>query len=818
MIKFEHLKPARPILLSDDILNEAFKNPDGTLTPLGKFIFYSKYSRWRENQKRREYWAETSQRSTEYNINLAIKHLEDAGILTDDMRTFHQKDLDRLFDNQLQTKQFLSGRTLWVGGTPVSFINPMSNFNCSFVVLDEWRKLGELLHLGMVGTGIGFRTLYADIDKLDKLKIRKWNIEHKKYKNKRHVDRSDGSCGQVSGNDENVFTIQIGDSKEGWRQAVDLFFNVLTGKIGKTKVIDTIRFNYDNVRPAGERLKRFGGRAGGPETIKAMFDKFHKILNGTLDKGYPKVTPSGRTKPIHLLDIANAIGKNIISGGVRSIAELGLIDPNDKDSINAKTDIGNKKQLNHRYVSNNSIFYEERPTEEQFDWQFDTLKETGEPCFVNAVVARRRRKNFHGVNPCVEILLDDRGLCNLTTVNIVAFVVDGKLDLEGLIEAFELATRAGLRMTLPKLELPEWDEIQQRDRLLGVSMTGYQDAMDAIDMGEDLLFQERLLGDLKKTVRQTADDYADMLGVNRPLLATCVKPEGTQSQMAGGVSSGLHVAHAPYTLRRVRSSAKDPISRAVFEHGWRMSAEFQDGSQHDEIKEFLQYVSWVNPHTPDNADEDFLQPKEYQYWNGMLAMKYHVAINEKGLATDKSVLMKEFENMADTYYGGKVAYINIVNNKDKDGYITVEMTIKTPTYDEIFSRATKIVIDFPQESPAKRTKANFGAIKQLEMYKMFLNHYAEHNPSNTISVRPEEWNDVKQWVKDNWDNMLAVSFLTLYDASYPLLPFQDTTKEEVEKLRDSMTDFDPDILMKYDKGEDTEIVDAGCESGACPIR
>lgn len=803
------MKPDNPIYIDDEILNEAFKNPDGPLSPLGKFIFYSKYSRWRDDVKRREYWAETSQRSVEYNVNLAIAYLEERGLINDELRKFHQEEANRLYLNQFNLKQALSGRTLWIGGTPAAYMNPMANFNCSFIVLDEWRKLGELMHLGMVGTGIGFRILYADIDKLEPIKIRKWGIEHKPYEPVPREERQEESTIAV---EDNIATITIGDSKEGWRQSSDLFFDVMTGKYG-TK-IRKIKFIYDHVRGPGERLRRFGGRAGGPETIKAMFDKFHKILNGTLDEGYPKVTSSGRVKPIHLLDLANAIGKNIVSGGVRAIAEIGLLDPKDRDSINAKLDIFNKEHLNHRFVSNNSVFYEERPTDEQFDWQFNAIQFNGEPCFVNAVVARRRRPNFNGVNPCVEILLDDRGLCNLTTVNVLAFVKNGKLDMEGLIEAFKLATRAGLRMTLPKLELPEWDAVQQRDRLLGVSMTGYQDAMDAIGKGYDKEFQVELLKTLKKTVREEANRYAEMLGVNPPLLTTCVKPEGTLSQLFGGVSSGLHVSHAPYFIRRVRSAAKDPISRAVFDLGWRISAEFQDGSQHNELRNVLQYISSID--TSNRDGEDGLQPKRYYYHGGILRVKFHARLADPTKPILK--VMQELKTMLNAYYYNKVLTLTIGGHKKKPGWVTVRYTVKDPDYDLIFGHSSKIVIDFPQSSPAVRTKANFGAIEQLETYRMFLHHYAEHNPSNTISVRPEEWDDVKKWIKDNWDDMLAVSFLTLYDAPYPLLPYEEVSKEEVEELRASMKDFDSEILMKYDVGEDTELVDAGCDFGACPVR
>ena len=793
--------PQNPLLIDNNMLMKAFKNPDGPLSDLGRFIFYGKYSRWRDDVNRREYWAETTQRSVEYNVNLAISFLEKHGKDTEELRAMHQEELNNLFDNQFNLRQALSGRTLWVGGTPASYLFPISNFNCSFMVIDSWEKFGELIYLGMVGTGIGLRILRRDVAKLSPIKSRDFKIVHKPYKEKPKAERAENSTlvtREESGHVE--VKLVIGDSKEGWREAVDLFFEAITAR----DKIDTFKIVYDNVRPAGEKLKIFGGRAGGPDTIKGMFDTFDHVVKGTLDEDYEQIGEDGKIKPIHALDFANAIGKNIVSGDVRSIAEIILLDPEDRESINAKSNIFGKNNLNHRFVSNNSVFYEQRPTDEQFEWQFDQIEYNGEPCFVNAEVARRRRADFEGVNPCVEILLRDRGLCNLTTVNFMAFVKDGKLDMDGLEGAFVLATRAGLRMTLPTLELEEWNKTQQEDRLLGVSMTGYQDAMDAIGEGYNMEYQSNLLAHLKQVVRTTADEYADLLGVNRPLLTTCVKPEGTQSQLFGGVSSGVHVSHDKYFMRRVRSSATDPMSRAVFDLGWRMHAEYQDGSQYEEIKNILQYVPTFS------TDDKNLKPEHYYHHNGTLFVKFTTRVEGDWLEQ-----IKRLNTMMNAHYNQD---INIISKLIEDDIVEIEYTAKGVTYQDVFGKSTKVVVDFPQHRPSERTKDKFGAIEQLETYKMFLEHWAEHNPSNTITVRPEEWKDVRQWIKDNWDSMLAVSFLTLFDAPYPLLPFQTTTKEDVENLRKSMQPFSADILMKYDIGEDQEIVDASCDSGSCPVR
>ena len=147
------------------------------------------------------------------------------------------------------------------------------------------------------------------------------------------------------------------------------------------------------------------------------------------------------------------------------------------------------------------------------------------------------------MNPCGEILLDSKGLCNLTTINVFAFVKeDNTLDLAGLLEAQRLSARAGYRMTLVELELPKWDMVQHRDKLIGCSLTGWQDMVNALSMTVEE--QGELLKKLRDESHKAANDYAKELGQNPPLLITTVKPEGTLSQLPT-VSSGVHYSHAP---------------------------------------------------------------------------------------------------------------------------------------------------------------------------------------------------------------------------------------------------------------------------------
>ena len=309
-----------------------------------------------------------------------------------------------------------------------------------------------------------------------------------------------------------------------------------------------------------------------------------------------------------------------------------------------------------------------------------------------------------------EILLDSHSFCNLVTINCMAFVENDKLNLNKILEAQALNARVSYRVTLPDLELVRWDNTQKRDRLLGCSLTGWQDMVNATSMSEEE--QRNVLRQLKEIAIYSANNYADKLGLNRPELVTTVKPEGTISQLPT-VSSGVHYSHSEYYIRRIRVNASDPLIK---------------------VCEDLGYI---------------IHPEVGQ---------------------------------------------SIENCRTK-------------------------VIEFPVASPKGDTKYEVSAIKQLEIYKMFMEEYVQHNASNTISVRPAEWDEVVKWVYDNWDTIIGVTFISLDDSFYQLLPYESIEEDEYKIRKSKMKEFNPDLLQKYEVRPDDELLsDDECSSGVCGVR
>ena len=643
---------------------------------------------------RRELWCETVQRTVEYNCSLAPTSREEAELL---------------YENMFYLRQFVSGRTLWVGNTPVAESYPMANYNCAFQVIDSYHAYHDLFYLLMLGCGVGVRVLKEDAGKLPEIRT-DVKLKHKDYEARAKQDRLEYTNLSFSGD---TATLTIGDSKEGWVQALEHYFTLLTNR--EYRKLQTIVVDYDSIRPRGERLKSFGGTASGYESMQTMLEKIHRVI--TL-AGIKNWSTSVRLEPIQLLDIANIIGENVVSGGVRRTSEIGLVDADDEKCIQAKSklyrQVDGKWELNaslsHRQMSNNSIYYRKKPTREKLHWHLEQMRYSGEPGWINEEAGLKRRPEFNGCNPCGEILLDSHGMCNLTTVNVMAFVRDGKLDEAGLLLAQRLSARAGYRMTCKKLEIHQWDEVQQRDRLIGCSLTGWQDMVNAV--GLDHQAQCSLLEKLRDTAHQAAEEIARELGQKAPLLVTTVKPEGTLSLLPT-VSSGIHYSHAPFYIRRVRINASDPLCKVCEELGYPVYPEVGQDAQNCRTK----------------------------------------------------------------------------------------------------------VVEFPVKAPKGRVKADVSAIEQLENYRMFMKHYVDHNCSITVHVRSHEWEAVEQWVWDNWDDIVALSFLSFDDSFYKLMPYEEITEEEYNRRKNAMKPFEAFLIAKYEQEEtDLDVGTSECPTAVCPNR
>lgn len=692
-------------LLSEKFLS-TYSNLKTPLSNIGEFVYLRTYSRYLDDKKRRETWFETVLRTTEYNINLGIKHKEKIG-QTINMEE-EVKEAELLFDHLFNLRTFTSGRTLYMGGTEVVKNYPLSNYNCAFTDIEKFSDLVDVFYLLMVGSGVGVRITKDLVEKLPR--VRSVTLESRydgTIRDRTSKEAMENTVCTIDEKDSSTAVILIGDSKEGWCKALERFFDLHT--LERYNNITRIIIDYSYVRPEGERLKRFGGRASGHKSIKRMFEKMNRVINRRQD---------GILQTIDALDIATIISENVVSGGVRRSAMMVICDEEDDEVIGAKRNIYKvvdgkwleDKEISHRKMSNNSILYTQRPSLERIKEILDSIKVNGEPGFINGAEALRRKPTFRGCNPCGEILLQSKQCCNLTTNNLMGFVKDSVLDEEELKKTIRLSTRVAIRMTLVDVELPEWNRVMQEDRIIGISLTGMMDMLNKTGMSYDDL--SALLSRLRDEVHNEGHNYCKEINIKAPKLMTTIKPEGSLSTLPC-VSSGIHYAHSNYYIRRIRISVTDPLYKMIEAQG------------------------------------------SYPIYN-------------------------------------------------ENGQTDEDCSIK--------------VIEFPIKAPEGKTKYDVGAIEQLELYKMSMINWSDHNSSITIHVREHEWEEISKWLYDNFEYVVGITFLPLMEETYPLLPYEITTKEDYEERMRQIKPINYELLAMYDDDEQHDIIDQECESGVCPIR
>ena len=364
--------------LSNDFLSKYKNNP--FKNTLGEFIFLRTYSRWLESKQRRETWKETVQRAVEYSMSL-----------DQTFRNLSEKisESERLFDLIYNLKAFPSGRTLWIGGTEASRKFKAASFNCAGTVIDSFQTILDTFYLLLCGAGVGFRILPEDVEQLSPVRP-STQLEHEGYQGKPKEFRHDYTAVQCLA--DGVYKIVVGDSKEGWVQALEDYFILLQLKT------DKIIINYDHVRPKGELLKTFGGRASGHVALMQMFSKIHGVIGNYKSAEH-------KLKPVDVLDIQNIIAESVVVGGVRRSSEIALFDVTDQEVMSAKYDLWTEGSSNYgkfwRSMSNNTIFFNEKPTLQKIKEILELNKHNGEPGLLNAEAARKRRPNFQTINPCL---------------------------------------------------------------------------------------------------------------------------------------------------------------------------------------------------------------------------------------------------------------------------------------------------------------------------------------------------------------------------------------------------------------------------------
>jgi len=473
------------------------------------FIHKSRYARWLEDEGRRETWAETCSRYVNF-----FKEREQ----------LNDEEGQEIWDAIHALEVMPSMRCMMTAGEALKRDN-VAGFNCSYLHIDHPRAFDELMYVLMCGTGVGFSVERNFINKLPEVA----ETFHKTSS-----------------------TIVVSDSKLGWASAFrELIAMLYAGKLPE--------WDMSRVRPAGARLKTFGGRASGPEPLQ---DLFHFCV-GVFQKAAGRKLTS-----IECHDVCCKIADIVVVGGVRRSALISLSNLSDQRMSKAKSGQWWVDQ-GQRRLANNSVAYTEKPDFEAFLTEMKNLYESksGERGLFSRVAAQKiaarngRRDATHdfGTNPCSEIILRSNEFCNLSEV-----VVRSDDTLETLKEKVRKATIIGtLQSSLTDFRYlrVRWKRNTEEEALLGVSLTGIMDH-DVLG-GKNGMAESPMLATWLEEMRdvsiKTNKEWAEKLGVNQSVAITCVKPSGTVSQLVDS-ASGIHPRFSKHYIRRVRSDKKDPLA------------------------------------------------------------------------------------------------------------------------------------------------------------------------------------------------------------------------------------------------------------------
>jgi len=601
-----------------------------------------------------------------------------------DIQTF-----DELEKAILNLEVMPSMRSLAAAGPALDRDN-VAGYNCAYVAVDSPRAFDEAMYILMCGTGVGFSVERQYIAELPVV---------------------------AESFHESDTIIAVADSKIGWAKSLrELISMLYAGQVPK--------WDVSKVRPAGAKLKTFGGRASGPEPLVKLF----KFTVETFKRAAGR-----KLNSIECHDLMCKIAEIVVVGGVRRSAMISLSNLTDERMRTAKSGQWWLED-GQRALANNSVCYTEKPDVGIFMREWESLYESksGERGIFNREAAlktipdRRKESGYkdYGCNPCSEIILRSKQFCNLTEV-----IVRHNDTFDDLKRKVRIATILGtIQATLTDFRYlsKDWEKNTKEEALLGVSFTGIMDNLvmsnslregfgrDNPDQSDWAQFGgtgslHQVLEKLRDYAIEVNREWAAKLGVNPAAAITCVKPSGTVSQLVDS-ASGIHPRFSEYYIRRVRADKKDPLSQLMIDQGVPVESDK------------------MNPST----------------W----------------------------------------------------------------------------VFSFPMKAPEGAiTNKDVTAIGQLELWKLYQEHWCEHKPSITVFYKDSEFLEVGAWVYKNFDSVSGISFLPHTDHTYEQAPYEAITKEEYERMTAAMPkEIDWSQLSKYEvEDTTTSSKEFACSGNSCEI-
>lgn len=583
---------------------EQYRDKDLKFGPLGFVTHKRTYSRFIDDESRGEEWFETVNRVLTGNFLLEQTRRFELGQDPKRFLTVMTEQVDQAYDDMFNLRWLPSGRGLWCSGAQVGSKNGAALTNCYYV--DVKPVQGKVsypfifaMDMLMLGAGVGFGVYNKNIKHIPEVKN---HVDLYIVCDETHKDFQFLNAQSIPqpGRRESYQYVVLHDTREGWvyglKKVIDTAF-LSRSKNKKTLVID-----ISDIRASGEPIKGFGGTASGPAPLVEMLRWINKLLNSRVGH---------KLDDVDCTDIMNLIGCCVVTGNVRRSAMIALSDGGSREFIRMKNpeepdqlklynkglitfdELCDKDQFiaHHRWASNNSVL-----TNDGFDIEFvaNSIWTKGEPGFLNLDLVQNygrladgRQKGIDGhasgTNPCGEISLESFEPCNLAEIfpaNCESF--------EDVKRVVLTAYRYAKRVTLSPYAWPETREVVEKNRRIGVSISGIvdwilqiADELGVIDPFRKDYLDDRVAADLieklntlYQLIKEEDIKFSAELEINESIKLTTVKPSGSISLLAG-TSPGIHFPYAEYYIRRIQFQETDPMVSYLTSLGFTVSKAVQ---------------------------------------------------------------------------------------------------------------------------------------------------------------------------------------------------------------------------------------------------
>ena len=715
---------------------------------------------------------------------------------------FTEEEASLVKDQALAQRAFPSGRAFWVAGT--EWGKKQENFsgyyNCTNTHMEDLEAFGLLVDLAMQGSGTGAVLEQEVVDKLPKVQ--------------NTIDLVGvGPLGITPPEERLTFTryqsllpsgvvhLCVGDSRQGWREAYQFIINLACNGLPRNNGHVRLFIDLGDVRPAGEKLKGFGGTSN-PIKLESMFSKVINLLNKANGRQLTTV------EACLLIDEAAAC---IVAGNIRRSAGMRQFSQADSDAATAKLglysqdDEGNWRvdpEKEALRMANHTRCYHTKPSYKEVKDAVTLQFKSGEGAiqYVPEAVARANadiltdpstkwgflelyaakgreaakrylalsyesvygssclpreldhRMDRYGLNPCGEIIGRDFH-CNLAEVHLNTIEPD---DEEAQVKAFYAAGLQTAALLQHEFVHERYQYSREVDPIVGVSFTGLFDffvhAMGSSWLqwmmngrpqeGRQALYFNKLermyLTRFRLAAQKGVKDYCARHDILCPNRITTVQPAGTKSLLTGA-SSGWHPPKSQRFIRRITLGVNDPLVPALIEHGYSVIP--AQSARDDE----------------GNLLDDISDPRVQE-------------------------VLVEIPT--------EVSWANIAGCDEFD-------LAKLPV------------------------EAQWGLYMNVQTF------YTDHNTSATIELREEEIETLSKLIHENiQDNggYISAALLARFDVdggTFPRLPFEPISKERYDELMEiqeisGQTDQDfLTTLNKYDSSEWSIESVAGCSNAAC---